>query len=159
MTREEAIDCLEGLKIYLKTEHIDQEAVDMAIDALTYQNLSKPNKICEVDLISREDAIKVFIDWGMKEFGFHDFNRNERFIDALSALPSAKAKWIPCSERLPEEFDVLCCDNHGNILVANPFKCDESDTGFSAESDECYMYNCIAWMPRPKPYREESEVE
>lgn len=34
MTREEAIDCLEGLKIYLKTEHIDQEALDMAIEAL-----------------------------------------------------------------------------------------------------------------------------
>lgn len=34
MTREEAIDCLEGLKIYLKTEHIDQEAIDMAIETL-----------------------------------------------------------------------------------------------------------------------------
>lgn len=34
MTREEAIDCFEGLKIYLKTEHIDQEAIDMAIEAL-----------------------------------------------------------------------------------------------------------------------------
>ena len=43
------------------------------------------------DLIRREDAINVFIDWGMKEFGFHDLNRNERFIDALSALPSAEA--------------------------------------------------------------------
>ena len=42
------------------------------------------------DLISRADAIEVFIDWGMKEFGFHDLNRNERFIDALSALPSAE---------------------------------------------------------------------
>lgn len=34
MTREEAIDCLNGLKIYLKTEHIDQEALNMAIEAL-----------------------------------------------------------------------------------------------------------------------------
>ena len=34
MTREEAIDCLEGLKIYLNTKHIDQEALDMAIEAL-----------------------------------------------------------------------------------------------------------------------------
>ena len=46
------------------------------------------------DLIRREDAIKVFIDWGMKEFGFHDLNRNERFIDALSALPSAETHEI-----------------------------------------------------------------
>lgn len=62
--------------------------------------------------------------------------------------------WIPCSERLPEKFYVLCCDNHGEMLIANPFECDDSDTGFSAESDECYMYNCIAWMPLPDPYTE-----
>lgn len=34
MTRKEAIDCLNGIKIYLQTEHIDGEAVDMAITAL-----------------------------------------------------------------------------------------------------------------------------
>lgn len=34
MTKEEALDCLNGLKIYLKTEHIDQEALNMAIEAL-----------------------------------------------------------------------------------------------------------------------------
>ena len=34
MTREEAIDCLEGTKIYLQMKHLDTEAIDMAIDAL-----------------------------------------------------------------------------------------------------------------------------
>jgi len=64
------------------------------------------------DLISREDAIKVFIDWGMKEFGYHDFNRNERFIDAINALPSAEAvqsdgKMIPIElkKRYPHSRD------------------------------------------------------
>lgn len=64
-------------------------------------------------------------------------------------------RWIPCSEILPEESYVICCDNHGEILVANPFECDDSDTGFSAESETCYMHNCVAWMPRPKPYKGE----
>lgn len=63
-------------------------------------------------------------------------------------------RWIPCSERLPEEFYVLCCDNHGEMLIANLFECDDSDTGFSAESEDCYMYNCVAWMQLPEPYKE-----
>ena len=77
-------------------------------------------------------------------------------IRTIESLPSAQPeqRWIPCSEKLPEEFDVLCCDNYGEMLIANPFECDDSDTGFSAESDECYMYNCIAWMPLPEPYQE-----
>ena len=29
------------------------------------------------DLISREDAIQTFIAWGLKEFGYHDLNRND----------------------------------------------------------------------------------
>lgn len=35
MTSEEAMDCLNGIKIYLQTEHIDTEALDMAIEALS----------------------------------------------------------------------------------------------------------------------------
>ena len=71
-------------------------------------------------------------------------------IEALSAQ-----QWIPCSERLPEEFYALCCDIHGEMLIANPFECDDSDTGFSAESEDCYMYNCVAWMPLPPSFKEE----
>lgn len=110
------------------------------------------------DLIRREDAIKVFIDWGMKEFGFHDLNRNERFIDALSALPSAKAvqEWIPCSERLPSES--------GDYLCTIPLNADETYTEvltfhkgrFYEDDDEwgaTYHDDVIAWMPLPEPYK------
>ena len=77
-------------------------------------------------------------------------------IEALKQKPKT-GEWIPCSERLPEESAVLCCDNHGEMLISNPFECDASDTGFSAENDGYYMYNCIAWMPLPMPYREGRE--
>lgn len=69
-----------------------------------------------------------------------------------AGFEDGKPKWIPCSKRLPKEFYVLCCDNHGEMLIANPFECGDSDTGFSAESEDCYMYNCVAWMPLPEPY-------
>lgn len=91
-------------------------------------------------------------DW----INHRNFVQNMNDIDrqTILNLPSAQ-QWIPCSERLPEEFYVLCCDNYGGMLIANPFECDDSDTGFSAESDECYMYNCIAWIPLPEPYKGE----
>lgn len=76
-------------------------------------------------------------------------------------LPSVdRPKWIPCSERLPnveeeeeEAYEVLCCDTQGNQVVAHPYKENEySNTGFCAESEGYYLYDCVAWMPLPKPY-------
>lgn len=70
------------------------------------------------------------------------------------------AGWIPCSERLPSEeeaYEVLCCDKQGNQLVAHPYKNEYSNTGFCAESEECYLYDCVAWMPLPEPYKESEE--
>lgn len=65
MTREEAIRKINAIKTYLTAgnpiwdaREIDV-ALNMAIEALTNQNLSKPNNTCEVDLISKADAIEV----------------------------------------------------------------------------------------------------
>ena len=75
-------------------------------------------------------------------------------VIAIKEVPSAN-QWTPVSEGLPDEFETLCCDNKGNMLIAHPFKCEDSDTGYSAESDECYMYNVVAtWISPPKPYKE-----
>ena len=60
MTKEEAIDCLQGIKEYLMAEHIDEEAIDMAIEALS------------ADVVSREahyDAVANRIT-DMEERGF-----------------------------------------------------------------------------------------
>ena len=82
-------------------------------------------------------------------------------IEALKDVPDTNVgKWIPCSERLPgdnEPFEVLCCDIYGNQLIAHPYKDYRSDTDYSAECEGCIMYDCIAWMPLPEPYREEQE--
>lgn len=62
--------------------------------------------------------------------------------------------WIPCSERLPEKYTVLCCDRYGEILVGHPYFDEVSDTNYSAESENEMMYNCVAWQPLPEPYKE-----
>lgn len=108
--------------------------------------------------MTREEAIEI-LAW-IKENSVIAEEYKEALNVAIEALKQEPktGEWIPVSERLPEEFSVLCCDNHGEMLIANPFECDDSDTGFSAENDGCYMYNCIAWMPLPKPYREDGEA-
>lgn len=62
--------------------------------------------------------------------------------------------WIPCSERLPEEYTVLCCDNYGEIIVGHPYFDEVSNTNYSAESDNVMMYNCVAWQPLPESFKE-----
>lgn len=65
--------------------------------------------------------------------------------------------WIACSDRLPEEYTVLCCDIYGEMIVAHPYFDEVSNTNYSAESDNEMMYNCVAWQPLPEPYKESED--
>lgn len=66
----------------------------------------------------------------------------------------ARPKWIPCNERKPKGT-VLCCDDRGNMLVG--LLC-EDEVGYMAYGDDGQeMYNCVAWMPLPEPYKGEGK--
>lgn len=78
------------------------------------------------------------------------------FDMAIEALEK-QSKWIPVSERLPEEGkDVLI-----TILLRNGVKAVEKSKradvtmwrGFGRD------VNVIAWMPLPEPYKKEGEEE
>ena len=59
--------------------------------------------------------------------------------------------WINCNlETLPDK-EVLCCDQCGEMILGYIFEDETSETGFSAENDHEYMYNCVKWMEKPKP--------
>lgn len=98
MTKEEAITRLKNMAwLYGSVEREQNlEAIDMAIEALTYQNLSKPNNTCEVDLISREDAMSAVQDHFNAD-GFQGYYDGQKMMDRITALPSAEAvqgEWI-----------------------------------------------------------------
>ena len=77
-----------------------------------------------------------------------------------SVLKAKEQKWIPCSERLPEEdYNVLVTDEYGDVCVASWFNL---WTGEEVEGEEVEKYwhykgfrvNPTAWMPLPQPYKE-----
>lgn len=80
-------------------------------------------------------------------------------IEALSAKLAANMDrsdrycgggWISCEDRLSDK-EVLCCDQCGEMILGYIAEDEGSETGFSAENDSEYTYNCVKWMEKPKP--------
>lgn len=74
--------------------------------------------------------------------------------ELLNDIPSIDIpQWIPCSERLPSENEL--------VLVSGEYI--EYPCVISKGEDVHYWYSngivCIAWMPLPKPYGERKESE
>lgn len=68
-------------------------------------------------------------------------------------------RWIPVSERLPEEeSDVLVCNANGDIELSRGSYSTEIKDDFIWYTSGWRFGKVIAWMPLPRPYKE-SEVE
>lgn len=79
-------------------------------------------------------------------------------------------KWIPCSERIPEEpkenpvFDGKCLEVY---LVTTKYGSSDQDKVYPCRAfwnginftDGWHILDVIAWMPLPKPYREVTDEE
>ena len=109
------------------------------------------------DLISRADAIELFEKYKPRmavsvcEYG-----------QALKALPSAEAVqgWIPCSEGLPEcgfGLHYLVTLKDGHVFRDDVYEAFFDKYGWHVGDNELACDDIIAWMPLPKPYREDGE--
>jgi len=126
------------------------------------------------DLISRQAAIDAMANtlWHYPNECYRNLNEYE-FAKGLAELglksvPSAQPeqRWIPCSERLPEEkmnpntsdFELVICTTTFGDVRAYRF-------GTPIGWNEPHFWNGIgimdgyvlAWMPLPEPYKTESE--
>ena len=109
------------------------------------------------DLIKREDAVKTVIRkcspicaWQVGTQQYPDC-----VVAEINALPSADAEWIPCSERLPEKHDLVLVTVWNDVSIAwrNIYG------GWESAEDTYEKGDVTAWMPLPKPYREDGEKE
>ena len=124
------------------------------------------------DLISRQAAI----DATWFEPSYTDpLNVLTEVRDRLKALPSAQPeqRWIPCSERLPEERDWylgIFKEPDTGWINPIPFICDyllgtktkattkegwilKGHTDREEYIDYYFNLECVAWMPLPEPYK------
>lgn len=137
------------------------------------------------DLISREDAMEAVYKllWDEPPYCDSEALCRERAKEIVNALPSAEAVhkpdysyeadmvkrlrqakavqgWGPCSERLPSESgDYLCTipldadETYTEVLTFHKGRFYEDDDEWGAT----YHDDVLAWMPLPKPYREDGE--
>ena len=173
MTREDAIDVL-TLRRDMHEE--TAKALDMAIEALSqpivckdyridddhiYCSPKMADRVVEAlsepsgDLISRADAI-AYIDRVINS-GLGKNKSLEYIRKYVEKVPSVSAErsveWIPCSERLPKvgEICLLTVHEYG-------WNCEEYTRVIIGKHSNNYADHILAWMPLPKPYREDGEV-
>lgn len=95
-----------------------------------------------------------------------DLNENKNYgitrgeyklIDAvLFEFPTIEErKWIPCSERLPEDgtWNIF---SDGETISVERYKMDAIDH-FFPQGRWFSFDEAVAWMPLPEPYREEGD--
>lgn len=101
-----------------------------------------------------QDTQKCYEYYREKELIEFCYNCMERVIDRLPQYYPENAveetRWIPCSERLPEDnTDVIICFYNGEVIGMRYL-----GNGIFQGVYEHTTKAIVAWMPLPKPYRE-----
>ena len=135
------------------------------------------------DTVYRQDAIEAI----NSHFGFNiEEEYGSAVQEVINGLPSAQPEidwekvndahnegydvgywagrrdfapqWIPCSERLPENDElVLVTDDSGGVKTVDFDRCGQYEC--SKKRFWYYTQNVVAWMPLPKPYRAERRTD
>ena len=104
-------------------------------------------RLIDADLLGLTDMEIIMCDGDYKE-------ALKMLIDKIEHAPIIEErKWIPCSERLPEEKkDVLAVDDEGFFYIAQYSVYNKR--GFWEETTEYISIDAVAWQPLPEPYKE-----
>ena len=83
-------------------------------------------------------------------------------VETLFALPSVTpqpTRWIPCSERMPEDEQEILFSTKTGRVHSGKYHDDDSANQWYSHRDKCRAWNNVvtAWMPLPQPYKAESE--
>ena len=98
------------------------------------------------------NALKEYEDLGLTPDQIREVDR--LYAEKCKEVAELKKfPWIPVTERLPEELDlVLVCDRDGYVDIAWGWYV--KDKWWWNKGDDVNYDNIIAWMPLPEPYTE-----
>ena len=111
------------------------------------------------DCISRQDVLSEIIRFSTEEGSSVECQQLYCDVNNMPPVTPQEPKWIPVSERLPEDRElVLCSSKRGGVFEGRYFD-DETDCQWYAFRNDEFVRNDVidAWMPLPKPYREVEE--
>ena len=101
--------------------------------------------------MTNSEAIKILKD------ALYDENTSSEYLEAVKLARKAleQTRWIPCSERLPEEGECYLVTTKwkgsysGDVYV-------EIDMAEYKKKQKEWDYSdiVVAWMPLPQPYKE-----
>lgn len=112
--------------------------------------------------IDRQTAIEMMVIEANKP-GAYGYINAKTIVDLLNKLPTEQ-RWIPCSERMPEEYASDQYINGSDAVLVTVDAEEELTIGVSFTVCGEWVYGCltgppegrvIAWMPLPEPYEEE----
>ena len=145
--------------LYQEAERINlkDKAIELLVD-INYleelRELRRKQEPCE-DVVSRKTIDQNIYDYAESN-GLSYANLKNAILDAPSV--TLEQKWIPVSERLPEESDDYLITNIAGDVEMAYFAHPKDYAISKGEWREIwYEDDVIAWMPLPQPYKKEQE--
>ena len=87
--------------------------------------------------------------------------QHRQLVEWLKELKQLReqTRWIPVSERLPEDEELVLFSTKTDRVFEGRFFVDKTNLQWYAYRNKAFAYNNVvtAWLPLPKPYKAESE--
>ena len=117
------------------------------------REVAEKNRKCQ-----EENTIILSNRWISSMCCAEEHEQLAEWLEELKRLRE-KSKWIPCSERLPEDESYILVSFENSTMpdIARYEENDEGGTFYPGDDEKSYssyVFFINAWMPLPKPYRE-----
>lgn len=104
--------------------------------------------------MTREEAKRILYVY--RAVNLVDASHREAFDMSIEAL---EQKWIPVSERLPEDEEEVLCFLESEEMAVLFRRNDWGQYEWVDGGVATGSYDVVAWMPLPKPYKAEGSEE